>query len=81
MYVIAKECKKVETMYGQPIKLDLSNVWKVVQTAACKSGEYALFQKSDKDIGSKFSIFRGYVSYEDICNWFELIKWQKGVNS
>lgn len=77
MYLIAKENTTVLSNYGTRIKLDLSKIWKVVRTPACKAGEYALFLKDDNDNGSKFTIFQGYVSYDNICKWFELIKYTK----
>ena len=74
MYLIAKDRAVIGTSYGPLVDLDLSQVWKVVRTPACKPGEYALFKKYDND-ARKFSIFTGYVSYKDICNAFELIKY------
>lgn len=73
MYLIAKDKGTVKTNYGMTIKTDLSQVWKVVRTPSCKAGEYALFLKDDND-KDKFSIFQGYVTYDKICQSFELIK-------
>lgn len=73
MYLIAKDKSVVSSTYGTKLNLDISQVWKVVRTPACKPGEYALFLKDDGD-GKKFSIFQGYISYKDICNLFEMIK-------
>ena len=73
MYLIAKDNNIVQANYGVSIKTDLSQVWKVVRTPACKIGEYALFLKDDND-KDKFSIFQGYITYEKICDFFEMIK-------
>ena len=75
MYLIAKDKTVINNCCGAQVNLDLSQVWKVVKTPACKPGEYALFQKADED-DKKFSIFRGYVSYKDICESFEMIKYK-----
>lgn len=74
MYLIAKDRTAINSNYGQRVDLNISQVWKVVRTPACKAGEYALFQKDDND-DRKFSIFHGYISYKEICNSFELIKY------
>ena len=74
MYLIAKDKAAIKSKYGQHVDLNISQVWNVVRTSACKAGEYALFQKDDGD-NKKFSIFRGYISYDDICNDFEMIKY------
>lgn len=79
MYLISKVNNVIKGKYGVKIKLDLSKIWKVKRTAECKAGEYALFQKADNDTGSKFSIFAGYITYDMICNNFEMIKYNKGV--
>ena len=73
MYLIAKDNSVVKTNYGTIVKTDLSQVWKVVRTPSCKAGEYALFLKDDND-KEKFSIFKGYLTYEKICQFFEMIK-------
>ena len=77
MYLIAKENKVLTTKYGSRTKLDLSKIWKVKRTAECKAGEYALFEKADNDTGTKFSIFAGYITYDTICENFEMIKYNK----
>ena len=77
MYLIGKNNTTISGKYGVKIKLDLSKVWRVKRTAGCKAGEYALFQKDDNN---KFSIFAGYVTYDTICNHFEMIKFNKGSN-
>ena len=71
MYLIAKDKERIRSNYGTSVDLDISKVWKVVRTPACKAGEYALFLKDDKD-KDKFSIFKGYISYEGICEFFEI---------
>lgn len=76
MYLISRDTKIIRSNHGAPINLDLSSIWKVVRTPACKAGEYALFLKEDNDT-DKFSIFKGYISYDAICNSFELIKYEK----
>ena len=78
MYLIGKNDTIIQGKYGIRIKLDLSKIWKVKRTVGCKAGEYALFQKADNDTGSKFSIFAGYITYDTICNEFEMIKYNKG---
>lgn len=75
MYVIPKEDMIVRSIYKIPIHLKLSQTWKVKQTSGCKPGEYALFKKADEDKGTKFSIFGGYITYDNICEWFEMIKY------
>ena len=74
MYLIAKDSADIKSSYGQKVNLNISQVWKVVRTPACKAGEYALFRKDDND-NRKFSIFHGYISYKEICDSFELIKY------
>ena len=76
MYLIAKDINTVKTNYGTIIDTDLSQVWKVVRTPSCKAGEYALFLKEDND-KDKFSIFKGYITYDKICEFFEMIKVKK----
>lgn len=75
MYLISKDTRTIKGKYGSQIKLDLSKVWQVKRTPECKAGEYALFQKDDND---KFSIFAGYITYDIVCENFEMIKWKKG---
>ena len=75
--MIAKEDANVRSVYGTRIELNLSKIWKVVRTPACKAGEYALFLKDEIDTSSKFSIFQGYITYNNVCDWFEMIKYKK----
>ena len=76
MYVIPKETMIVKSLYKMPIHLSISQTWKVKRTSGCKPGEYALFKKDDNDSGTKFSIFMGYATYDNICEWFEMIKYR-----
>ena len=76
MYVIPKETMIVKSLYKMPIRLNISQTWKVKRTSGCKPGEYALFKKDDNDSGTKFSIFAGYATYDNICEWFEMIKYR-----
>lgn len=76
MYLIAKDKVSIKSNHGFKINLDISKVWKVIRTPACDAGEYALFLKDDND-KSKFTIFQGYISYNTICEFFEMIKFNK----
>ena len=80
MYLIGKHNKVIFGKYGNKIQIDLSKIWQVKRTPECKAGEYALFEKADNDTGTKFSIFAGYITYDTICNEFEMIKYNKGDN-
>lgn len=77
MYVIPKSKTRISSIHKVPIDLNISQVCKVVRTSECKIGEYALFVKGDKD-KDKFSIFKGYISFDNVCDDFELIKFGKG---
>lgn len=74
MYAISKDSQSVKNKYGIQIDMNISQMWKIVRSPACKPGEYALFLRNtgDKD---KFSIFKGYVSYNEVCKWFEIVKY------
>ena len=76
MYLIAKDSEVIKGLYSVPIQIDMSQMLKVVRTAACSAGEYALFRKNDDD-KDKFSIFCGYITFDDVCDAFELIKVKK----
>lgn len=80
MYLIAKDNKIIIGQCSVPIKIDMSQTLKVVRTDACKAGEYALFKKNDGD-KDKFTIFCGYITYDDVCDSFELIKVRKLTRS
>ena len=73
---MAKDKGILKANYGMNIQTDLSQVWKVVRTPSCKAGEYALFLKEDND-KDKFSVFKGYITYDKICEFFEMIKVKK----
>ncbi len=77
MYVIPRNKTRIHSIHKVPIDLNISQICKVVRTTECKAGEYALFVKDDKD-KDKFTIFKGYISFDNICNDFELIKYRKG---
>lgn len=76
MYMIPKENKQVKSLQSISIDLNISQTWKVVRTPGCKPGEYALFLKQDEDKSIKFSKFIGYASYDNICDWFEMINYR-----
>lgn len=76
MYAIPKETMQVIGRNNVRIDLNISQVWKIVRTDECKAGEYALFQKADND-KNKFTIFGGYASYDNVCDWFEMIKYKR----
>ena len=74
MYLIGKENKVISSKYGKEIKIDLSKVWMVKRTSGCKAGEYALYERDDHE---KFTIFAGYITYDSICENFEMINLNK----
>ena len=71
MYLIAKDNRTVKAKHNVIVNIDMSQVWKVKRTPQCKAGEYALLMKDDNE---KFTIFGGYISYDNVCDWFEMIK-------
>ena len=76
MYLIARDKITITGLYSVRIDLDMSQTLKVVRTDACKAGEYALFKKADED-KDKFTIFCGYITYDDVCDSFEMVKVRK----
>lgn len=71
MYLIPKDKQIVKGNNSVVITLNLSQIYKVKRTPECKTGEYALLLRNDQN---KFDIFSGYITYDNICNWFEMIK-------
>ncbi len=74
MYAISKETQLVRNKYNLRIDMNISQIWKIVKSPACKPGEYALFLRDSGD-KEKFSIFKGYISYDEVCKWFEIVKY------
>lgn len=74
MYLISKSNSVIKAKYGVRAKTDLSKIWKVKRSPACKSGEGILLEKDDNN---KFTIFAGYITFDSINDNFEMIKWKE----
>ena len=80
MYLVANDSKRIKGMYGVGIDIDMAQVFKVVRTNACKAGEYALFKMRDGD-HYKFSIFCGYITFNSVCDSFQMIRYRSQLEA
>ncbi len=70
MYLMAKEIKEVKIQNNITVNLNLAEVWKIVRSFGCKPGDYALYKRDDDN---KFSTFVGYITFDEVCKYFEMI--------
>lgn len=69
IYLVPKEDKVVVCANSVSIQLKQSNKYKLIQSPACSAGEYALMKQTDENSVQ----FKGYISYQNVCEWFELV--------